>query len=141
MRDDDTNLFDLISTFLSDRPNRRVRIRMDVASPSACVVGGSESRWGAAVRSLLRGAFLVTPIDQPVDIVLRSSGEVVDLEVTDRGCGIPREDYSSVLEGPELDDVRHAVEAAGGSLSLLSSDRGTTFRLIVPTPSLAERAA
>lgn len=138
---DDTNLFDLISTFLSERPNRRVRIRMDVPSPAACIVAGGESRWDAAVRSLLRSAFLVTPIDQPVEIVLRSTSNVVDLEVTDRGYGIPPEDYSAVLEGPELGDVREAVEAASGSLSLVSSERGTTFRLIVPTPGVAERAA
>jgi len=138
---DDTNLFDLISSFLSERPNRRVRIRMEVTSPAACIVAGAESLWDAAVRSLLRSAFLVTPVDQPVEIVLRTTTDVVDLEVTDRGCGILPEDYSAVLEGPELDDVREAIEAASGSLSLVSSERGTTFRLIVPTPSIAERAA
>lgn len=136
-----TNLFDLVSMFISERPQRRVRIRMDVPSPSSCVVAGELEAWDRALRSLIQEAFLATPIDLAVDIVLRATDSVIELDVVDRGCGIPPEDYSSVIEAPELDHLRTALDGAGGSISVVSSERGSTFKLILPAVALAERAA
>jgi len=138
---EETNLFDLVSMFISDRPQRRVRIRMDVPSPSSCIVAGEPEAWDRAVRSLIQEAFLATPVDLAVDVVLRATRDVIELDVVDRGCGIPPEDYSSVIEAPELDQVRNMLDYAGGSISVVSSDRGSTFKLILPAVTVAERAA
>lgn len=138
---EETNLFDLVSMFISERPQRRVRIRMDVASPSLCVVAGDHDAWDRALRGLIQEAFLATPVDLAVDVVLRATRDVIEVDVVDRGCGIPPEDYSSVIEAPELDPVRSMLDEAGGSLSVVSSSRGSTFKLIVPTVTVAERAA
>jgi signal transduction histidine kinase len=138
---EETNLFDLVSMFISERPQRRVRIRMDVPSPSSCVVAGDHDAWDRAVRALIQEAFLATPVDLAVDVILRSSRDVIELDVIDRGCGIPPEDYSSVIEAPELDHLRSVLDRAGGSISVVSSDRGSTFKLILPVVAVAERAA
>jgi signal transduction histidine kinase len=136
-----TNLFDLVSMFISERPQRRVRIRMDVPSPSSCIVAGEPDAWDRALRSLIQEAFLATPVDLAVDVVLRASRDVVELDVIDRGCGILPEDYSSVIEAPELDHLRTVLDSAGGSISVVSSARGSTFKLILPAVAVAERAA
>ncbi len=138
---EETNLFDLVSMFISERPQRRVRIRMDVATPSACLVAGEPEAWDRALRGLIQEAFLATPVDLAVDVVLRASRDVIELDVIDRGCGIPPEDYLAVIEAPELDPLRSVLDRAGGAISVVSSDRGSTFKLILPAVAVAERAA
>ncbi len=73
----------------------------------------------------------------------RKAGEA-RLEVTDTGPGVPREHWERIFEpffttkpagggtGLGLSFCKAAIEAHGGSIVLLATERGTTFRVTLP---------
>ncbi|HEY5947208.1 MAG TPA: ATP-binding protein, partial [Kofleriaceae bacterium] len=82
----------------------------------------------------------------PYSIRARRTGEAVEIEVADRGAGLPAGDAARLFEkfvrgssapgaGLGLAVVRAIVEAHGGSVSAETrSDGGALFRIVMPTP-------
>lgn len=108
-----------------------------------------------ALDNLVSNAIRFTDAGGRISVTLRSSGESVELEVSDSGCGIPYQDQERVFErfyqvergrsGPErgtglgLSIVRHAVIAMRGQVRLRSAPgRGTTVTLLLPAASTAD---
>jgi two-component system sensor histidine kinase KdpD len=72
----------------------------------------------------------LAPADQPIDVIVRSAGSMVEIEVADRGPGIPPEDLDRVFDrfyrlqrpdslggtGLGLSICRGIVEAHGGAI-------------------------
>jgi PAS domain S-box-containing protein len=80
------------------------------------------------------------------------SGEFIELEVSDTGCGIPREVHARVFDpffttksagkGLGLAVARAVVHALGGYIGFETEcSRGTTFRVLLPTTGQMAPAA
>lgn len=107
--------------------------------------------------NLVDNAWKFTPAQGTIAVSCRrhlsrdTCGSILELSVSDTGCGIPKEDQHRVFErffqvardragkvpgtGLGLSIVRHAVLAMRGTVSLSSeSGRGTTVSIRIPQP-------
>jgi signal transduction histidine kinase len=104
------------------------------------------ARLQTVLGNLLDNAVKFTPEGGSVSLAVRRDGGEAVATVSDTGVGIPAEEQRAVFErfhrarnvsaypgnGLGLAIVKAAVEQAGGSVSLTSSDAGTTFRVALP---------
>jgi signal transduction histidine kinase len=102
-------------------------------------VRSSEDDLRAALDALLENCVAHTPDGTPIEVVLAEEGDLVRLDVRDRGPGLPedavrrgRSDRGST--GLGLDIARSCAEASGGRLELDRHDGWTVVRLLLGRP-------
>lgn len=125
-------------------PDREVRVN---------ALGDGQGEWdpdrlAQVLQNLLTNALRYSPPGTPVEVRTRDEGEVVSIEVHNRGDPIPPERLGRLFEpfqrgtGPDpstrsvglgLYIVKQLVAAHGGTVSARSSaEEGTTFRVRLP---------
>ncbi len=107
--------------------------------PGPVAVRCADDDLRAALDALLENCVAHTPDGTPIEVVLAPEGELVRLDVRDRGPGLPedavrrgRSDRGS--SGLGLDIARSAAEASGGCLELDRRDGWTVVRLLLGRP-------
>lgn len=121
----------------------RARWTQAVRPPAS--VAAPRQALAQAVRAVLKNASDASEAGQPIDIGVRTEAETVELEIRDRGAGMPPEVLGRAGEpffttkelgrgtGLGLFFVRSLLEQLGGALILESSVRtGTVARLQLP---------
>lgn len=112
-----------------------------VALPAGpCEVGCTDDDLGAALDALLENVIAHTPEGTPIRVELRVLDSGVQIDVVDRGPGIP---HGSGLRGQSdrgstglgLDIARSCAQSTGGSLEILTADDGSNVvRLDLQAP-------
>ena len=93
------------------------------AEPSGAWVVGNTDRLVQVLANLLSNAVNFSPRGASVRVAALERGDVVDLRVSDRGCGIPVDCHDAMFE-----PFRQVVEQLGGSSGVDSeAGRGSTF--------------
>ncbi|HEY0409373.1 MAG TPA: ATP-binding protein, partial [Candidatus Dormibacteraeota bacterium] len=136
---------------LADERCQELRHRVDPGTPA---VLGDPSRLSAMVRNLVHNAIKFTPEGGSITVSARRAHEgdtdMVEIQVTDTGCGIAPDDLRRVFErfykadrsrrregegsGLGLAIARHTVEAHGGRIVVQSTPgRGATFVVLLPS--------
>jgi two-component system sensor histidine kinase SenX3 len=127
---------------------RRVEIRAREPSNRLTVLG-DRRQLVSAVANLLDNAVKYSDEDSSVDVVARTDGRMVELDVRDRGVGIPARDQERIFErfyrvdrargrdtggtGLGLAIVRHVVSNHEGNVRVRSREgEGSTFTLYLP---------
>jgi two-component system phosphate regulon sensor histidine kinase PhoR len=134
---------------------RRQELRHEI-SPDTPAVLGDPTRLGQVVRNLVHNAIKFTPDGGVITLSARGrrhrGGELVELRVSDTGCGIAPEELGRVFErfyktdrsrgrdgegtGLGLAIARHTVEAHGGSIEVESTPGvGSVFIVRLPGAS------
>ena len=123
-----------------------VELELDVdAGPLPVPLG--HARLQAVLANLLDNAVKFTPEGGAVRLAVRREGGEAVATVADTGVGIPADDQRAIFErfhrarnvsaypgnGLGLAIVKAAVEQAGGTVSFVSSEAGTAFRVALPT--------
>ena len=104
---------------------------------------GDELQLSAALRNLLTNAIQALGVEGQVTVRARSTGDVIQLEVSDNGPGIPEDTVHTIFNplvttktyglGLGLPYCRRVAEAHGGKLSLSQTPGGgATFTIEVP---------
>ena len=112
-------------------------------------VSAEEGQLRLIVDNLLSNAIKYTPDGGRVQLLLRYVGERVELDVSNSGSGIPREDRPHIFEpfyqgksishgplkgtGLGLSIVLHYVMLNDGEIKLLEVDEGACFRVSFPS--------
>jgi two-component system phosphate regulon sensor histidine kinase PhoR len=113
------------------------------------VVEGDEEAIRQAISNLVDNAIAYSPEGDAVRVVLTIEGEIVRIDVIDRGIGIPPDSLERIFErfyrvdearsrarggtGIGLSIVKHVAQAHGGTASVASEPgRGSTFTVRVP---------
>lgn len=135
--------------FLLDR--REVSVRLRAGLPLLCV---DPVVFEQVFVNLLENAAKYTPSTAGIEIRAEACGGQFEIDVADDGPGIPAEDRERVFgkfyRGPSgqasgfglgLPLCRGIVEAHGGSLVLVASDRGARFRISLPLKDAPPLAA
>ena len=127
---------------------RRIEIRAREPSSRLTVIG-DRRQLVSAVANLLDNAVKYSDEDSTVDVLARTDGRMVELDVRDRGVGIPTRDLERVFErfyrvdrargrdtggtGLGLAIVRHVVSNHEGEVRVRSREgEGSTFTLRLP---------
>jgi len=125
-------------------PERSIRTEIEPA-----LVAGDRDRLRQAIDNLLANVRAHTPQGTPVDVRVRSTGELAVLEVADQGRGLAPEDAERVFErfyradpsrarasggiGLGLSIVAAIIEAHEGRVSVATAvGEGTTFTIELP---------
>ena len=157
MRMEPTPVTELVAAAERLRPladERRLQLRYDV-DPATPHVFGDGARLGQVVRNLVHNAIKFTPPGGSITVSARRAPEedgsdMVELQVTDTGCGIAPDDLRRVFErfykadrarrregegsGLGLAIARHTVEAHGGRIAVRSTPgHGATFVVLLPS--------
>jgi two-component system, OmpR family, sensor histidine kinase KdpD len=99
--------------------------------------------------NVLDNALKYSPDDSPIDIRARQVGQEMQIEIADRGIGIPTQDLSHIFDkfyriqrpdnvtgtGLGLSICKGIIEAHGGHIAAENRpDGGTIIRLVLPVP-------
>ncbi|RMH75927.1 MAG: HAMP domain-containing protein [Calditrichaeota bacterium] len=124
-------------------PHRNIRLHLDEAVPWLPL---DADRIRQVLINLVENAIEADPQNRPIDISTRRKGDWVEVEVEDRGAGIPRELQGQIFRpyfstrkqgtGLGLAIARKMIEEHGGSISVESHvGEGTRFRFRLPVRS------
>src|SRR5690606_11388291 len=102
-----------------------------VARGASTTVPGAPEEWERALFDLIRNATAVSPPGAQVHVSLHAEVDGMRIGIRDAGCGIALEDFDDVYAGPALDEVRHALEACGGQISISSGGERPGTRIEV----------
>lgn len=110
-----------------------------------------------ALFNILENAARFSPPGEPVRVVVRTRGEQVQIDVTDRGPGIPEDERARIFDmfysvsrgdrapqgtGLGLAICRGMIGAHGGSVEALPGEgTGTTIRITLPLPAPPDNPA
>jgi PAS domain S-box-containing protein len=141
------------------QPSLRYRARVVRELGAGLYVWGNASQLAQVFVNLLSNAAQALP-EQPgraneIRVSTRREGDLIVSEVSDNGCGIPRDLQERVFEpffttkgvgagmGLGLSISKSIIEALGGTLSLASEPgRGSVFRIVLPAaPAAVPQAA
>jgi signal transduction histidine kinase/ActR/RegA family two-component response regulator len=132
---------------LADKNRIQVSVQGEASSG---VIRGDGARLQQILWNLLTNAVKFTPAGGRVDVALVRTSTMLEIAVTDTGCGITREFLPFVFEpfrqadgsttrrhgglGLGLSIVKHLVDAHGGTVSVASGGygRGATFTVRLP---------
>jgi len=123
---------------------RGVSLTVERDPGEALEIDGEPGEWRQVFFNLLRNALDASPAGSTITIRARRDGGDVELEVEDRGEGIPKELREQVFEpffttkgpgkgtGLGLAIVHRIVVAHGGSIRIDGNEPGTRFTIRVP---------
>lgn len=133
------------------QPMAKLRgVQFELSSPEDPVyVNGDLSALEVAANSLVDNAFKFTPVGGTISVRIQSNRGFACIEVSDTGCGIPKEHQDRVFErfyrieasrargsggsGLGLAIVKHMAMAHGGEVRLHSEeDKGSRFEIVLP---------
>jgi signal transduction histidine kinase len=130
---------------LESRNLRRLEVRVPEDLPD---VAADENILGSVFFQLIDNAFKYAP-DGPVTVTARPAPDGVEIDIADRGPGIPAEKRDRIfqmfsrLEDPDTPRVRGVglglyisrkmVEAMGGGMELLPAEQGLALRIRLKT--------
>ena len=115
------------------------------------MIAGNPDYLERAVANLVDNAIKYTPEKGHIRVATKMSGNLVTIEVSDNGIGVPVEDQPRIFErfyrvdrsrsremggtGLGLSIVKHIVQAHGGTTDVTSTvGQGSTFRIKLPLP-------
>ncbi|WP_062365425.1 sensor histidine kinase [Variovorax paradoxus] len=122
------------------------RLSIDVREPLP-KVRGDRALLEIALQNLMQNALKYSPPEQPVHVVLRHTGGIVQVDVIDRGPGVAMADKARIFEkyfraetasavagtGLGLHLSREIAMRHGGDVTLHDTGAsGSTFRLVLP---------
>ena len=137
---------------LADRNNVRIDVQRDGASGA---IRGDGARLQQILWNLLTNAVKFTPAGGAVHVRIRRASTMLEIAVSDTGCGIPREFLPFVFEpfrqadasttrrhgglGLGLSIVKHLVDAHDGTVSVDShgTGQGSTFTVRLPVAAVS----
>jgi signal transduction histidine kinase len=148
--------FDLTELLTRDvvEPRRalapRVRFDLDIAVDATVI--GDRAEIYEAIANVVDNARKYAP-DSPITLCVRAAGTAVEIDVADAGPGIPAQDRSAVFDrfyrgasrgevegsGLGLAIAKRVIERAGGTLTLLDTTQGATFRFHLRADSVCPR--
>jgi two-component system, OmpR family, phosphate regulon sensor histidine kinase PhoR len=141
-----------ISRHRLDRAGMALETELGTDLPPVTMDGNAMT---LAVLNLVDNALKYAADGKALRVALRHVGDRVELEVADRGPGVPQDEWDAVFErfyrsrtvrlkpirgsGIGLALVKHIAEAHGGDVSVEAGEagRGARFRLWIPAPSRA----
>ncbi|HEV8344935.1 MAG TPA: ATP-binding protein [Vicinamibacterales bacterium] len=141
---------------LADKNRVQVSVQGEASSG---VIRGDGARLQQILWNLLTNAVKFTPAGGRVHVALVRTATMLEISVTDTGCGIPREFLPFVFEpfrqadgsttrrhgglGLGLSIVKHLVDAHGGTVSVESGGdgRGATFTVRLPVVAVSAAPA
>ena len=153
-----TDLVDLVQGTLSqfgrEHPDRRIVLECASTLPPVNVEPAAISQ---ALWNLLDNAVKYSPPATSIELTLDTWSGGAEVSVTDHGLGIPASERSAIFArfvrggeamrrgikgtGLGLAIVTQIIEAHGGELRLASEEgAGSTFTIVLPTPSAAAAA-
>jgi two-component system sensor histidine kinase SenX3 len=136
----------------------RAHIDIKVVDPSSePVVVGDRRQLLSALANLVENAVKYSDAGSQVEVRFRQDGDLVEVEVEDRGIGIPARDLDRIFErfyrvdrararstggtGLGLAIVRHVVTNHGGTVWVRSHEGdGSTFTVVLPASTGATAA-
>ena len=128
------------------------RLLIEVCQPVA-LVRGDRALLEIALQNLMQNALKYSPPEQPVHVVLRQVGDIVQVDVIDRGAGVAMADQTRIFEkyfragtasavagtGLGLHLSREIAVRHGGDVILHETGAsGSTFRLALPAAPFEE---
>ncbi|MBW3618969.1 MAG: PAS domain-containing protein [Actinobacteria bacterium] len=136
----------LVRWIVDDHGDREIRV---VLGQGPYLAWADPLRVGQVVTNLLTNACKYTPSDTPIDVILTSTGEGLEIVVRDRGPGIPPDKLDAIFErfhrledpmrmrtsglGLGLYIARSLAEAMSGALTVTSQrGAGATFTFSLP---------
>jgi signal transduction histidine kinase len=136
---------------------QEVRTRMEpaddrhsirVAAKASLLLEGDRDRLEQVLVNLVSNAFRYSPEGGPVEIKARQAGDAIEISVTDRGLGVPKEHQPAIFErfgrphGPAFGGLglglaisKGIVEQHGGTIWVESAGTpgaGSTFHVRLP---------
>ncbi|NJM95642.1 MAG: HAMP domain-containing histidine kinase, partial [Acaryochloridaceae cyanobacterium CSU_5_19] len=108
---------------------------------------------GSILTNLITNALKYSPADQPIKVLIHQLPERVELEICDRGIGIPAQNQAQLFEtfhrgdnvgqiegsGLGLAIVKKSVDLHKGQITFTSNEgQGTTFTVCLPKPALKQ---
>lgn len=144
-----TDLLALIRGVAQEQQQQTERHSIAVESNVASVVGLWDARrLGRVLSNLLDNAVKYSPDGGPVIVRVDAQDGWLDVQISDRGIGIPDADLGRVFDrfqrarnverriggtGLGLASVRHIVEGHGGTITVSSTEnQGSTFSIRLP---------
>jgi signal transduction histidine kinase len=120
--------------------------RLDVTTVPGLMVQANRRHLQRAITNIVRNALTYSPTHERVAISMSRQGDAADVNVMDRGPGIPDAEVGSIFDplvrgragrrcsgaGLGLFLARRVVEAHGGSVAVASSPKGSIFRIRLP---------
>jgi len=117
----------------------RVRFELDIAADASVI--GDRTEIYEAIANVVDNAIKYAP-DSPIAVRVRAAGTAIEIDVADAGPGIPPADRAAVFDrfyrgasrgevegsGLGLAIAKRVIERAGGTLTLLDTAAGATFR-------------
>jgi signal transduction histidine kinase len=126
-----------------------VDLRLHV-DPKVSPVSADRAKLKRAILNLLVNARQAMPGSGTVTVRVVGEGDSVVIEISDTGCGIREEDQPRLFEsffstksegvGLGLAIVKRTIEDLSGFVDFESSlERGTTFRIVLPSAARSRR--
>lgn len=128
------------------------RLSIDVREPLP-KVRGDRALLEIALQNLMQNALKYSPPERPVHVVLRQTGDIVQVDVIDRGPGVAMADKARIFEKYFRAETASAVAGTGLGLHLSreiamrhggdvilheTGTSGSTFRLALPAAPLEQ---
>lgn len=143
-----TGVLDLLSAQLKEK---HINTQVNVAS-DAMVALADASQINRVFINLIGNAIKFTPEKGKITISSHKAGDLVEVDITDTGCGIPPEAQEAIFEefyrvdnpinqqvkgtGLGLTLVKRIIEAQGGKIWVKSKvGEGSTFSFTLPRPA------
>jgi signal transduction histidine kinase len=157
LRMDSVDVAEVLGETLSELGDDRTRVRLAV-DPSLPRLVTDGQRLGQIARNLIENALKFSPDDEPVRVTAVRHEGSLELEVADRGPGIPDEEAAQIFDrfhqvggslrrrgqglGLGLYIVRNLVDALNGSVQVRSEPgEGSTFVVTLPLVPAAARSS
>lgn len=144
-----SDLLSLVRDVAEEQQQQTERHTITVETDTHELVGTwDDRRIGRVLSNLLDNAVKYSPDGGPIIIRVRAMDDCVEIQVIDRGIGIPEIDQARVFErfqragnverriggtGIGLASARHIIESHGGTISVTSRENaGSTFTIRIP---------